>query len=287
MRPFVEKLHLDENTSFYARTHNTPRFEVPWHQHVELELILFKKGFGTAFIGNHVGVFNAGDIYLLGSNLPHTFQKTKKDLFVSALVVQFEEHFLGTGFLEIPEARSLPELFATALKGILVKGKTRKMLYELVNELEQRQGLSRVTRLIECLNLIAETKEYETLSTQEVKEFNSKNKERIDKIYQYTIDHFSESISLGQVAALASMSIPAFCSYFKKCTKKTYIEFLNEIRIGNACKLLTETQKPVSEICFECGFNTPANFNKQFYKVKGRTPMQYRKLFLASSQVLQ
>lgn len=286
MRPFIEKLHLDENTSFYVRTHSTPQFEVPWHQHAELELILFTEGFGSAFIGNYVGEFDIGDIYLLGSNLPHTFQKTNKDLFVSAIVIQFDQHFPGKSFLALPEARKLTDLFTTALNGILVKDNTRKLLYGLISGLESEQGLKRVIRLLECLNLIAENKEYETVSTQEVKEFNSKNKDRIDKIYQYTIDHFSEPVSLDQMADLVSMSVPAFCSYFKKSTKKTYIEFLNEIRIGNACTLLAETNKPVNEICFESGFNTPANFNKQFLKIKKRTPLQYRKLFLNSSQVL-
>ena len=111
MRPFVEKLNLAERNSFYARTHSTPYFEVPWHQHIELELILFKEGYGTAFIGNNVGEFKKGDIFLLGPDLPHTFQKANRDLFVSAVVIQFQENFWGNRFIALPECKSLKELF--------------------------------------------------------------------------------------------------------------------------------------------------------------------------------
>lgn len=150
-------------------------------------------------------------------------------------------------------------------------------LNPLIRELEQLQGLSRIIRLCECLQMIAASPDYETISTQEVKTFQARNRGRIDKIFQYTIENFTEPISLADVAGTAGMSIPAFCSYFKKSTKKTYIDFLNEIRIGHACKLLIDTQKSVLEICYESGFNTLANFNKQFLKMKKLTPSGYRK----------
>jgi AraC-like DNA-binding protein len=117
------------------------------------------------------------------------------------------------------------------------------------------------------------------VSTQEVKTFHARNKDRIDKIFQYTIDNFQDPIALSDVAKTAGMSIPAFCNYFKKSTKKTYIDFLNEIRISHACKLLIDTQKTILEVCYESGFNTPANFNKKFLKMKHTTPSAYRKNF--------
>jgi len=279
MKPFVEKLHLDDSTSFYVRTHRTPRFEVPWHQHTELELIAFKEGYGTAFIGNYVGKFNEGDVFFLGSNLPHTFQKSHRELMVSAVVVQFEENFLGDRFLQLPESKSIKELFQTSQQGIRIAGNTRASLYRKIMEMEELTGMAKIICLADCLHLIAEQQEFNTVSTQEINKSGSRSRERIDRIYQYTIDHFNEPITLEQVAGLASMSVPAFCAYFKKSTKKTYISFLNEVRISHACKLLTDTQLPVSDICYDSGFNTLANFNKQFLKTKSKTPMQYRKLF--------
>jgi AraC-like DNA-binding protein len=280
MKPIVEKLTLSEDTSFLARTYRTPLFEVPWHQHIEYELILFKEGEGSSFIGNHVGEFKTGDIFFLGSNLPHTFQKAHKDLITSALVIQFRDDFWGKDFLQLPESRHIKQLLDISYRGLKITGDCKQQLTAFAEELEFAEGFERIILLCECLQMIMHSKEYETVSTQEVKAYNTKHKERIDKIYQYTIDCFQDAVTLDAVAAHAGMSVPAFCNYFKKSTKKTYIDFLNEVRIGYACKQLIDTQKTVEEICYESGFNTLANFNKQFLKVKHLTPSRYRKDFM-------
>ena len=286
MKPFVEKLNLAERNSFYARTHSTPYFEVSWHQHIELELILFKEGFGSAFIGNNISDFKEGDIYFLGTNLPHTFKKANEKLFVSAVVIQFREDFWGENFITLPECKLLRELFQTSLYGLKILGKTKQLLYDMISDMESLSGVRRIIRLIECLQLIEENKEYEIVSTHEVKEFNCHKKERIDKIYKYTMEHFYEPITLEQIAGIAAMSVPAFCNYFKKSTKNTYIEFLNKVRIENACKLLIDTEKSINEICYNSGYNTLVNFNKQFHKVKQLTPSRYRKVFQNNSVIL-
>ncbi|HJU45862.1 MAG TPA: AraC family transcriptional regulator [Chitinophagaceae bacterium] len=277
MKPFIEKLPLRENSSFVACTYRTPQFEVPWHQHPELELILFTEGEGTSFIGNYIGEFKKGDIFFLGSNLPHTFQKAHKDLVTSAVVIQFKEDFWGESFLQLPECKAIRQLFDISLAGLKIWGETKTRLNKMISGLEHQKGLHSIASLCECLQLIAETGEYDMVSTQDVTAFTSKKQERIDKIFRYTIDHFQDAITLNTVASYADMSVPAFCNYFRKSTKKTYIDFLNEIRIGYACQQLADTQKTVQEICFESGFNTLANFNKQFMQVKKRTPSQYRK----------
>jgi AraC-like DNA-binding protein len=279
MKPLVEKLPLSQNTSFVARTYRTPHFEVPWHQHIEYELILFTEGEGTAFIGNYIGEFKTGDIFLLGSNLPHTFQKAQKALITAALVVQFTEDFWGPAFLGLPESKGIAKLLAASSQGLQLQETVKQQLRPLILDLERLQDFSRIIRLCECLHLIATHHDYIPVSTQEAATFQAKNRDRIDKIFQFTIDNFQEPIMLNDVAATAGMSVPAFCSYFKKCTKKTYIDFLNEIRIGHACKLLIDTQKTVLDIAFDSGFNTLANFNKQFLKMKQLTPSAYRKKF--------
>jgi len=285
MRPFIEKLNLEERNSFYARTHSTPYFEVPWHQHTEMEIILFKEGYGSAFIGNYVGDFQKGDIFLLGPDLSHTFQKANKELFASAVVIHFQENFWGKGFISLPECKSIKELFEASLHGLKIAGSAKPQLYDIVHNLENTSGLLRIIHLAKCLHLMEENKEYEMLSSHELKEFNSHNKERIDTIYQYTIEHFFEPITLDKVASIASMSVPAFCNYFKKSTRKTYIEFLTNVRIDNACKLLADTEKCITDICYSSGFNTLANFNRQFHKLKQYTPSHYRKMFRNSSVI--
>ena len=284
MKPLVERLPLSENTSFVARTYRTPKFEVPWHQHIEYELILFTEGEGTAFVGNYIGEFKTDDVFFLGSNLPHTFQKAHKELITAAVVVQFTDNFWGPAFMQLPESKTVANVFTIAAQGLKIQGAARQQLKPMISELEYLQGFNRIIRLCECLNIMAAHHEFETVSTQEVATFQAKNKDRIDRIFQFTIDNFQEPIALCDVAATAGMSIPAFCSYFKKCTKKTYIDFLNEIRIGHACKLLIDTQKTVLEISYESGFNTLANFNKQFLKVKQLTPSGFRKRFRIQGQ---
>ncbi|MGC4039205.1 MAG: AraC family transcriptional regulator [Chitinophagaceae bacterium] len=281
MKLLIEKLPLSENTSFVARTYRTPHFEVPWHQHIECELILFTQGKGTAFVGNYIGEFEPGDVYFLGADLPHTFQPGK-GIKTSAVVVQFREDFWGTDFLELPENKNTRKLFNKAARGLKLYGKCKQQLNSLIKELEDAEGLQRIICLCNCLQTISLSNQYNLISTQEIKQLNAKHKERIDAVFQYTIENFQEPIQLSTVARTAGLSVPAFCNYFKKSTKKTYIDFLNEIRIGHACKLLNDTQKAVMDVCYESGFNTLANFNKQFLKQKKTTPSGFRKALNAA-----
>jgi AraC-like DNA-binding protein len=279
MKPLIQKLPLNENSSFVAQTFRTPDFEVGWHQHIEYELILFTEGSGLSFVGNHVGEFEAGDIYLLGTNLPHTFQKREPSLITSAVVVQFREDFWGKELLNLPECRHIKKLLTTSSFGLKLSGKCQQLLFPLIKALEKATNFRRILLLGECLETIAGSGEYITVSTQEVKQLNSRDKECIDRIFQFSIDNFRDPITLSMVAEIACMSVPAFCNYFKKSTKKTYIDFLNEVRIGYACKLLMETKKTVVDISADSGYNTMANFHKQFQKIKQFTPLQYRKHF--------
>lgn len=298
VKPFVQKLPLNENTSFVARTYRTPNFEVSWHQHIEYELIAFTEGSGLSFIGNHVGEFQAGDVFFLGSNLPHTFQKRDKESIASAVVVQFRDDFWGQDFLTMPESRAIRELLTASSVGLKISSAPPGLPYhqrtgrsatntvslnQAVSQLEQTEGFERIIGLCQCLSQISREPNYISLSTQDVVRPNLKDKERIDKVFQFTIDSFQQPISLAQVADLINMSVPAFCGYFKRSTKKTYVDFLNEIRVGHACTMLLYTSLMITEICYVSGFNTIANFNKQFLKVRGITPSIYRKMYKSVS----
>lgn len=284
MKTLIEKLPLSENASFVAKTFKTPVFEVPWHQHIEYELILFLEGEGLSFIGNYAGEFQPGDIFFIGKNVPHTFQKRNTEMITSAVVVQFREDFLGQEFLQVPEVREIKELFKDSMQGLQLTGTTKSLAAPLIRSLENEFSILRILNLLQCLHLMQSSKEYIQLSTQDVEISNPKDMERIDKVFRYTVDQFTTKITLEDVAAIAGLSVPAFCNYFKKSTKKTYIDFLNEVRVGYACKLLIESDLSIVNICFESGYNTLANFNKQFLKIKQKTPSQYRRVF-ASSKV--
>jgi AraC-like DNA-binding protein len=278
MKPFIQKLQPAQDNSFVSKTFKTPHFEVTWHQHIEYELILFTEGKGMSFVGNYVGEFKRGDIFFLGSNLPHTFQKQHKDDIVSAMVIQFREDIIGESLLNFPESRLLRQLFQISAQGLKINGHTKNLLKPLIKELEHVTGFKRIAILCECLSILENSKDYERLSTQPLNQLNNKSKNRLDRVFQHTIHSFKKPIDMDEIAAIAGLSKPAFCSYFKKRTNKTYISFLNEIRIGYACKLLMNSSLNITEICYDAGYNSIANFNKQFLKVKSVSPSKYRAL---------
>lgn len=279
-RPIIQKLPLANETSFIAKTFRTPFFETPWHQHVEYEIALFKEGHGMCFIGNYVGEFKEGDIFLLGKNLPHAFYRNEGVQVASSMVVQFTEDFWGKDFLQIPENRSIRNLLNFSLQGIQLKGEGLEELIEIVSQLETDQGFTRLFNLLRCLRLMEVSCEKIGLSSQQQFTVNDKFKQRLDEVFDFTIRNFQLKISLEEVASIAHMSVTAFCRYFKKSTQKSYVQFLTEIRIGYACQQLQGSDKSILEICYDSGFNSPVNFNKQFFKLKKTTPRNFRSCFM-------
>lgn len=282
MHLHVQKLPVDPDHSFVARTYRTPAFEVGWHQHIECELILFTEGRGLSFVGNHVGNFETGDIFFLGANLPHTFQKHEPDMVTSAIVVQFKEDFWGTTLLRLPESRRIRKMLQDAAQGLKIGPATQSTLNPRIRALERETGFRRLLLLGDCLEQIARAPDVKTVSTQDVHPYSAKDAACIERVFAFTLASFRERITLNQVAEVACMSAPAFCNYFKRSTRKTYTDFLNEVRIGYACSLLVDTDHSVLDISLDSGYNTGANFHKQFMRIKRISPLQYRKRFLES-----
>jgi len=230
-----------------------------------------------SFIGNYIGGFETGDVFFLAKHLPHTFQKREKDLITSAIVIQFREDCWGKDFFLTDECAPIRELFAISAQGLKISGTSKEILTNLIKNLEQTTGFQRIISLCNCIYTIASSNDYNKLSTGMVRQLDAKGNDKIDKIFNFTINSFKRQFGLAEVADIANMSVPAFCNYFKKSTKKTYINFLNEVRIGYACRILVNTDKNISQVCFESGFQSLQNFNKQFYKIKQVTPSSYRK----------
>ncbi|GAA4317474.1 AraC family transcriptional regulator [Mucilaginibacter gynuensis] len=287
MVPVLQKLPITHGAAFFAKTLKSPHFDVPWHHHNELEIILILEGGGNCFVGNYAGKFTAGDVFLIGANVPHTFKRQDDSGASGAVLVQFKSNFWGEDFISLPESAEIKNLFERAKCGIKVSDTCKTQLYSIIKALEQQTGFDRIINLCCCLNLIACDSEHQLLSTIDTNNFCSQQRDRLDKVFKFTIEEFTRPIALQEVAAIVSMSIPAFCEYFKKSVKKTYIEFLNEIRLSFACKLLIESELNISEIFLRCGYNTPANFNKQFLRYKGVSPSNFRKDFMVSSGNVQ
>ncbi len=279
MKPFIERLPLKEGESFAARVHTTPSFEVPWHQHEETELIYFIEGEGICRAGNYIGPFKKGDLFYIGGKLPHQFDKSDPSAIISAAVIHFREDVWGEAFVQLPENRMLRDLFTMGKSGLKVDGNTTQRIVKLILSLSAGTG-NRLLSLLECLHAIGSTHQHTHLSAGVQPEYyNWRDQERIDKVYRFTMASFREKVQLSDVAAISGMTVPAFCNYFKKRTRKTYIDFLNEVRIGYAGQLLLETECAVTDACHASGFNNLAHFNRQFRKLKGVTPSEYRHLY--------
>lgn len=279
MNTLIQKIHVEEHNSFACRKYRTPQFETNWHKHEECELIVITEGHGTALIGDFVGEYKKGDVFFLSSNLPHWFRKTEQKMIGSAIVVHFLKDFWGASFLSMPEMKKINQLLEGANNGLQLNQSLQKKITAGIEQMEQATGAERIQLLLNSLHLMSLSKQYKIITKNFDNNLNLKENSAIDKIFTFSFKHFLEAITLAEVAAEVSMSIPTFCRFFKRNIKKSYFDFLKELRIGHACKLLRESNQPIIDICYKSGYNSWAHFSKQFKNVKGITPNQYRKQF--------
>ena len=291
MKPCLLKVEVAPEQSFAVREQVNPLFYNQWHYHTELELTYVQQGTGIRFVGDSIQNFEAGDLILLGSNLPHFWRSentgTSENTAIDCLatVIQFDSAFWGETFLNLPEVANLKELFNLARRGIQIKGKTQKRVSSQMQTLITAQGLNRIVLLLQILQEIAGSKEVTYLSSPGFNiPLNETDTRRIAKIYAYTLANFSNKIKLAEVAAQAHLTTNAFCRYFKTHTRKTYSQFLTEIRIGHACKLLIENKLSVAQVCYESGFQNFSNFNRYFKAITKLTPQGYYKLHTQRSK---
>lgn len=255
----------------------------PWHFHPEIELLYCIRGKGTNFIGNSIRNIEEGEILLIGKNLPHTRQRDRESYMdpdvqePESIVVQFREDFLGKDFLQVREFRHINELLQRALRGLQFRGATRESLSEKLKSLTLKQETAAILHLLNILDEMARSQEFIFLNPETyVSDAHEKSAQKINKVYHYTIANFRDPIALAEVAALTNHSIAGFCRYFKTRTRKSYFQYLTEVRIAYACELLREGQLDVTRVCFASGFNNLSHFHKQFKKIVMLTPSEYR-----------
>ena len=283
MKPILKIIDTQQNEAFQIMNVEEPYFFPARHFHPEFEIMLILEGSGMRFVGDSMERFQAGDLVLLGSGIPHLFRSDQdyyqkgSDLRSRAIVVYFKEDFLGESFWKLAQVNSIKKLLLLSKRGIQFRGAAKAELTRQIQKLDdQKNGIGRIIDLLSILKTMTEDKEYETLSSIFFTKNSEEEVERINKVYQFIIDNYTYNPSLEQVSEVANMSPTAFCRYFKSHTNKTYTQFLNEIKIGNACKLLIDKQFNVSQICFETGFNNFTHFNSQFKRIMGLTPKQYQ-----------
>jgi AraC-like DNA-binding protein len=289
MRPQLLKVLKGPGHSFSIRQDLVPHVNNRWHYHKEVELIHFKKGDGTQFIGDNIKRFKAGDVVLVGTNLPHywrfddSYFDENPKLTADVRVAHFCEDFWGNGFLDLPENSTLRSILDKAKRGLQITGKMRLKVAETLEELLDAEGPERIILLIRALLAISGCKQLETLASIGFKhDFVEAENDRINDIYDYTLKNFKRPIQLEEIAAVANISPNSFCRYFKSRTRKTYSQFLIEIRVGHACKLLIESGLSIKQLCYESGFNNFTSFHKYFKMITGKSPLIYQKEFMSN-----
>ncbi len=279
-KPTLEKISPEFGSSVLVKKHeayigtNCPF----WHFHPEIELVYVNKGQGKRHIGSHLSYFNNSQLLLIGSNLPHNGFTDRLTVNGSETLIQFKPEFLGEHFFNIPEMESIKLLFERAKKGILFKTETKKRIGPKIERLKDIKGLPRIVTLLEILHDLSFAEDYTILNADGYAfETQPQDSAKVDLIYKHINENFKRHIALEEIADSVSMTVPAFCRYFKKVTGKTFTKLVNEYRVVHATKLLSESQMSITDICYECGFNNFSHFNKLFKEFTGKSASKYRR----------
>lgn len=281
MKAHFEKISSSTNSSFNAFIYEDENFDAPWHFHPEYELTYIVKGEGIRYVGNNVEKFENGDFVLVGSNLPHCWKNTIQNKgSVKSIVFQWNEAILGDNWIEKNEFQNIKNLLKKASKGVKFNLKNSKKMELELNKILTKSPFEKLLRFIQLLEDLSAFKEVETLtSTGFTPSLNLKANNRIDKVYDFVQENYDKKIKLQEVSALVSMGDEAFCRFFKKSLNKSFFTFVNEYRINLACKMLIETNKQVSQIAYDCGYESLPFFYRQFQKFMGCSPLQFKKMY--------
>jgi AraC-like DNA-binding protein len=285
MRAQFEDITWTDHESFLVRAYDLPRFAVPWHFHPEIELALILEGSGDRCVGDHLEAFGAGDLVLLGPNLPHYWHShaasngTRSRGRARAIVVQLREDSLGKRFFTLPETAAWLRLLERSRQGLAFPAGVAATVSREMQRLLKLEGTPRLLGLLNILQHLTEAlPQARSLASEHyLPDCDHRTAERMRKVHQFLYAHLAEPIGLDEVAKVAGMSSAAFSRYCRRVTGRTLTRLLAELRVTQACKLLTETEQSVSEVAFASGFQSISNFNRVFHELKGENPMSFRK----------
>lgn len=277
MRVLPFKIPKPHQDAFYFQIDDGCVFYNKLHQHEEIQLSYIVEGSGTLIVGDSVNYYSRDDVLIIGSHLPHVFKSDDRITKSKMLTLFFTQESFGKDFFKIEELQELQQFFERSKHGFKLDS-DNKHLKNLFFQMENASKLSQFLMLLQMLK-IASTGDYKSLSSFIYdKKYSDIEGHRLRNVFEYTMNHFEGNISLDVVSEVANMTKNAFCKYFKKRTNKTYVQFLNELRLEHACKLLRDQNiYPIAEIAESCGFTNISNFNRQFKSLMGMTPLSYRK----------
>jgi len=262
--------------------HETTPF-TPWHYHPEYEFVLIKKGRGIRMVGDHIDRFEENDLVFLGSDTPHEWHCDKEYYDESTgfcgegIVIQFTYDFLGEKFFELNENKALKNFLLRSSRGFEIYGQSKKKIIPLIYKMLKMNDADQLYTLLSIFNVLSSTNELTPLSSCAFLEtFWLKDNGPMQKALQYIMQNFKKQISVNDLLLVTNMSATTFYNAFKYSYRMSFKTYLLNVRIGYACRLLTDASKNISEIAYDSGFENLSNFNRQFKKIKGVTPSQFQ-----------
>lgn len=282
MKPAFESVSASANASFVVRKFEEKSFSAPYHFHPEYELTLILTGTGKRYVGTNMNDYFSGDLVLLGANLPHCWKTENSSAENSvSVVIHFDKDFMGKNFFYKPETQMILQLLDKSNCGLHFTGNTVFAAKLITTLLHENDSLKKLILLLEILHHLTALNSYNILDSQSFNsELSPAEKQRMNAVIAYIVENFQNTILLKDAAATANLTSHAFCKYFKRVTRKTFMEAVNDYRIDFAVKQLIHTEKPVAEIGFDSGFNDISNFYRTFKERMKLSPLSYRNTFI-------
>jgi len=283
MKPIYESITTGERNSFSVKRDVLSFIDTPLHFHEEYEWVLNISGTGKRFVGDNISDFDKGDLVFIGEHLPHYWKNSPeyyqgKELKADLIIVHFKKTAFGDRFFDLPEMKNIEQFLSESKKGIEVTGDTRLTITKMLFNLIDVRGVDRLLKLIEVLKIASEHREdWNILSKSDILgNLSYQDSKRLQTVFQYLSENYDQNISLDTIAKIAHMNKSSFSRYFKAVTKKGFVNYLNELRINYAKKLLLSSSEPTKAIGYKCGFSNSSYFIKTFRAFTGKTPVEYR-----------
>ncbi len=278
MKAIVEQLDAPSQSSFRAIRRRDPRFEFNWHYHRQAELTLICRSQGQRFVGDHIGEYESGDLVLLGPNVPHTWcSQPSRRRPHEAIVVQFLPDFLGADFFALPELSAIGGMLERSSTGLCFADPARSEAAKKLERLVDLAPVSRLMGLVDILHLLSTADATPLSSPGFVPQLRDAQHRVIDRVCREINERFAEPLRQSEIAAMVEMSPARFSQFFRRSTGRSFVQYVNALRVSHACRLLIETELSVTEICFQSGFFNMSNFNRRFREVQRKSPTAFRR----------
>lgn len=284
MKTIIPTIHLKEGQNYLVHRYNDVHLDYPIHYHSnEFELCMHLGCSGTRIIGDHISNFSVLDIVFMAPSLPHCWHEHYSEgegqqANAKVVVINFNRQFIGENLLNSNDFIKIKRLFKHASRGLEIYGESREYLKNEILKLKEINSIEQYIHLLQIINYIANCNEWKPISSSAYvhTQRKSTHNDAFEEVHQYILDNYKRKIKISDVASIVGLSESAFSHYFKKRTFKSFSQFVNELRVGYASRLLIETDKTISEAAFDSGFNNLSNFNRIFKKIRACSPKVYR-----------